>query len=103
MARVPRKTKTKAAVEAVVEAPVRNGDAVAEAAAEAAVAKPAPELQPPSTPVEPVMDDVQTGDRHGYQRDKIAASLNIAKLQAMQMSELNAMAKCKCPPGRAGN
>jgi hypothetical protein len=33
-------------------------------------------------------------DRHrGYQRDKIAASLNIAKLQAMSMAELNNMAR----------
>src|ERR1039458_7372435 len=94
MARAPRKTKAKAAAEATVEAPVSNGDAVAEtAAAEAAAAEPAPELQPPSTPVEPVMDEVKTEERRGYQRDKIAASLNIAKLQAMSMTELNGMAR----------
>ncbi len=63
------------------------------AAAEAAVAEPAPELQPPSTPVEPVMDDAKSEERRGYQRDKIATSLNIAKLQAMSMTELNGMAR----------
>ena len=36
---------------------------------------------------------VAAGERRGYQRDKIAASLNIAKLQAMSMTELNSMAK----------
>ena len=94
MARAPRKTKPKAAAEAAVEPPAPNGGEVAETAVtEPAVVEPAPELQPPSTPVEPVMDDAKTEERRGYQRDKIAASLNIAKLQAMQMGELNAMAK----------
>ena len=96
-----KKSKAKAAAATVVETPVSNGDAIAEttvavaetAVAEAAIAEPAPELQPPSTPVEPVMDDVKTGERRGYQRDKIAASLNIAKLQAMSMTELNGMAR----------
>jgi len=51
------------------------------------------ELRPPSAPVEPTEEDIRATDRRGYQRDKIAASLNIAKLQAMSMSELNNMAK----------
>jgi transcription termination factor Rho len=58
------------------------------------------ELRPPSAPVEPNNDDVRVVERRGgggpgggYQRDRIAASMNIAKLQAMQMTELNAMAK----------
>src|SRR5208283_5009425 len=104
MPRAPKtkKSKTKATAAAVVEtpaveAPVTNGGAVAEpAAAEPAFAEPAPELQPPSTPVEPVMEDAKdtkTEERRGYQRDKIAASLNIAKLQAMSMTELNGMAR----------
>ena len=103
VAKTKKKSKTKAAAAAVetpvVEAPVPNVAAVTvttaaeTVAAEAVVAEPAPELQPPSTPVEPVMDDVKTGERHGYQRDKIAASLNIAKLQAMSMTELNGMAR----------
>jgi len=52
------------------------------------------ELRPPSAPMEPSDDEGRFPERRGgYQRDKIATSLNIAKLQGMQMSELNAMAK----------
>jgi transcription termination factor Rho len=50
-------------------------------------------LRPPSAPVEPTEEDTRFAERRGYQRDKIATSLNIAKLQAMSMTELNAMAK----------
>jgi transcription termination factor Rho len=50
-------------------------------------------LRPPSAPVEPTEEDARMAERRGYQRDKIATSLNIAKLQAMSMTELNAMAK----------
>src|SRR3954471_22013439 len=68
-----------------------GGRAIAE------MAPPEPALQPPSRPIEPTHDeDVRIEpdqERRGYQRDKIATSLNIAKLQAMQMSELNMMAK----------
>ena len=80
-----------------VETPVANGGSAAEtAAAEPPYTEPAPELQPPSTPVEPVMEDARESraeERRGYQRDKIATSLNIAKLQAMSMTELNGMAR----------
>ncbi len=58
------------------------------------------ELRPPSAPVEPNNEDTRIVDRRGssnnspsHQRDRIAASMNIAKLQAMQMTELNTMAK----------
>jgi transcription termination factor Rho len=51
------------------------------------------ELRPPSAPVEPSEDDARFAERRGYQRDKIATSLNIAKLQGMSMTELNGMAK----------
>jgi transcription termination factor Rho len=52
------------------------------------------DLRPPSAPVEPSHDDPRAAaDRRGYQRDKIATSLNIAKLQAMNMTELNGMAR----------
>ena len=67
---------------------------------------PAARLQPPSRPVEPQEEDERDYERYenrrggsgggggaGHQRDKIAASLNIAKLQAMNMNDLNAMAK----------
>ena len=55
------------------------------------------ELRPPSAPVEPTGEDTRVIERRGgggnYQRDRIAASMNIAKLQAMPMTELNSMAK----------
>ena len=47
-----------------------------------AAAETSAELRPPSVPVEPTAD-TRFEERRGYQRDKIAASLNIAKLQAM--------------------
>lgn len=71
---------------ATVSAPI----AVSE---EADAPAPAPELQPPSTPVEPTAEELKAEERRGYQRDKIAASINIAKLQAMSMGELNKMAR----------
>ncbi len=52
------------------------------------------ELRPPSAPMEPTAEDSRHSERRGgYQRDRIATSMNIAKLQGMQMSELNNMAK----------
>ncbi len=52
------------------------------------------ELRPPSAPVEPTNEDTRFAERRvGYQRDRIATSLNIAKLQGMNMTELNTMAK----------
>src|SRR6185295_14898877 len=62
--------------------------AVAEAPADA-------ELQPPTTPVETAdaPEEPKPERRGGEQRDRIAASLNIAKLQAMSMTKLNQMAK----------
>src|ERR1017187_24397 len=53
------------------------------------------ESRPPSAPMEPTGEDTRFAAerRGGYQRDKVATSLNIAKLQAMSMTELNAMAK----------
>jgi len=70
-----------------------QADAQKDASSFSAPATPA-ELRPPSAPVEPTGEDVRFAERRGgYQRDKIAASLNIAKLQAMSMTELNAMAK----------
>lgn len=55
------------------------------------------ELQPPTGPIEasvpPSPPPSATNQPRRFERDKIAHSLNIAKLQAMQMSELNNMAK----------
>ena len=88
-------------------APERTVDSV-KAAAQADAQKdasnfPAPktsaQLRPPSAPVEATGEDTRMLERRdggnggGYQRDRIAASMNIAKLQAMQMSDLNAMAR----------
>src|SRR6185295_2569960 len=62
--------------------------AVAEAPADA-------ELQPPTTPVETAdaPEEPKVDRKPGEQRDRIATSLNIAKLQAMSMTELNTMAR----------
>jgi len=92
-----RKAKAKPAAEVpVAESPeLNNGGGVTETA----VAEPSGSaaLQPPSTPVElaeePKLEEPKTEERRGPQRDKIVTSLNIAKLQAMQMSELNHMAR----------
>jgi transcription termination factor Rho len=104
-----KKPKATPAVEAdpAAEAPA-PASAPASTPAPAPVAPPAEEipdaapeqsgsagLRPPSTPVEPTHDreEPRVDERRGYQRDKIAASINIAKLQAMSMMELNGMAK----------
>jgi transcription termination factor Rho len=82
--------------EAVPERTVESVTAAAQAEAEketAAVTTSSEDLRPPSAPVEPTGEDTKFAERRGYQRDKIAASLNIAKLQAMSMNELNSMAK----------
>src|SRR5262245_17329856 len=57
-------------------------------------------LQPPTAPIEPAYEEPKAEETHldsrdqkRSKRDQIAASINIAKLQAMQMSELNTMAK----------
>ncbi|MGD0253858.1 MAG: Rho termination factor N-terminal domain-containing protein, partial [Verrucomicrobiota bacterium] len=92
-----KKTKAKPAAETpAAESPdLHNGGT----ATETAIAEPSgsADLQPPSTPVElaeePKVEGPKVEERRGPQRDKIATSLNIAKLQAMQMSELNHMAR----------
>ena len=88
-----RKTKVKTEETSAVESPELNGGPAPETAVIEPPPAPEPELQPPSTPVEPTAEEPKVDERRGPQRDKIAASLNIAKLQAMQMSELNHMAK----------
>jgi transcription termination factor Rho len=55
-------------------------------------------LRPPSAPVEPSNEDSREESRYperrpGFVRDRIATSLNIAKLQGMNMTELNQMAR----------
>src|ERR1035437_4553262 len=93
MARVTtRKPKAKPAVEKEVAAPGADAPAT-ESAQPTAPVEEAPALQPPSMPVEPTAEETKADDRRVPQRDRIATSLNIAKLQAMQMSELNNMPK----------
>ena len=103
MARVStKKPKAKPAAAAPAEAAVVASPEMTNGAVETPVA-PEPSgsdsLQPPSTPVElaeePKGEEPRMEERRGSgsQRDKIVASLNIAKLQAMQMSELNQMAR----------
>jgi transcription termination factor Rho len=57
----------------------------------------ADELQPPTRPVEPIEEPMEAPparpERRERGRDQIATSINIAKLQAMSMVQLNAMAK----------
>jgi transcription termination factor Rho len=50
-------------------------------------------LRPPSTPVEPTNDELPEDRRTANQRDRIVTSINIAKLQAMSMTDLNNMAR----------
>ncbi len=75
-----------------------SGTATEEPAIATAVAEPpAEELQPPVTPVEtPEADRAESkpaADKEKTDKDHIAASLNIAKLQSMSMGELNQMAR----------
>ncbi len=101
-----RKPKVKPAAATPTEAPTEtpavespeltNGSPVTEVPA-AIEPSGSAALQPPSTPVElaeePKVEEPRAEERRGPQRDKIVTSLNIAKLQAMQMSELNHMAR----------
>ncbi len=89
MPRVARKPKTKPAPAPAEEVPAEPPPPPAPAA------PPEATLQPPSRPIEPTPPEEEPkldGDRVPH-RDKIASSLNIAKLQAMSMTELNAMAR----------
>src|ERR1043166_6747115 len=83
-----KRAKTKMAKPRALEEPAPN--AIDGAQTVTAVAEPpSDELQPPTTPVE-MAEEAQPVAR-AEQRDHIAASLNIAKLQAMSMNDLNAM------------
>ena len=95
-----KKPKANPTAETPAETPAAESPESANGAIEApAVVEPSGSaaLQPPSTPVElaeePKVEEPKTQEYRGPRRDRIAASLNIAKLQAMQMSELNQMAR----------
>ena len=90
----PAQVSPEDTAERTVDSIKASAQAVAQAEASAFSSVSTPEeLRPPSAPMEPTEDDAKFGERRGYQRDKIATSLNIAKLQAMSMTELNTMAK----------
>src|SRR6185437_3730331 len=90
------------------DAPMPEAPPAAESATAVAVEEPPPmtsapvgseELRPPTTPIEtqeaesqerPVKTEKRGG---GSDKDHIASSLNIAKLQAMSMTDLNKMAR----------
>src|SRR5882672_4511553 len=79
-----------------------NGELTETAAVDVAVAEPSSdELQPPTMPVEAVEPEKEEQrpaqkdrDKEKENKDRIApTSLNIAKLQAMSMGDLNQMAR----------
>src|ERR1019366_1867003 len=94
MPRPIKKAKTKTAK---LKAEEQVNVAVAEAApvATAVVEAPPEELQPPTTPVEP--PEAEKAPKKAApeeDKDRVAATaINIAKLQAMSMPELNQMAR----------
>ena len=105
-AQVPVPVESPAPAEPAQERTVESINASARAEAEkdsTQAPRSSSELRPPSAPVEHAHEDWRPGapggpggpgaERRGYQRDRIATSLNIAKLQGMQMGELNTMAK----------
>src|ERR1039458_4724712 len=85
-----KKPRAKPAEETPAETPAVESAELTNGAVETAV-MPEPSgsaaLRPPSTPVElaeePKVEEPRAEDRRGPQRDKIVASLNIAKLQAI--------------------
>src|SRR6185312_1895789 len=100
----PRTKKGPAADAPLPEAPPANETATAVAVEEPPPMESAPvaseELRPPTTPIEtqeaerqerPVKTEKRAGG--GSDKDHIASSLNIAKLQAMSMTDLNKMAR----------
>src|ERR1043166_8380593 len=89
-------TKKPRGRKAAAEAPPEI--AVSEAAPVALQEPPSDELQPPTTPVEATtepetIEPDRAERRAGGEKDRIATSLNIAKLQAMSMNDLNQMAR----------
>jgi transcription termination factor Rho len=94
-----KKPRTKAAKTPAAD-PTPDTTAVAEIpppSAPGETAERSEELRPPTEPVEmgeePQRDGAPPAAQPVVNRDRIAASLNIAKLQAMSMTELNGMAR----------
>jgi len=94
MPRPKKKAKSKAAKE-VVAAPLNGNDAGVSVPLDTTAEAPAEALVPPSTPVEPLVEEPPR-TKHAPEREKepgAPASVNIAKLQAMSMPDLNQMAR----------
>src|SRR5437867_3902456 len=97
MPKTTKKPRTKPAKK--VAADQSNGaPPESETVATAVAEPPAEDLSPPTTPVE--MPEVEKAEEKpaapedkDKDKDRIASSLNIAKLQSMSMSELNQMAR----------
>src|SRR5580704_12142072 len=87
------KAKPEEEISPTVETPPPGAPSAEEVSAAAPEQSGSAGLRPPSTPVEPTHEETRFEERRGYQRDKIAASINIAKLQAMSMTDLNNMAR----------
>src|SRR5436190_17773376 len=86
----PKKGKTKPATDGeITEQPMGNG---AGSDTATAVAEPPEGLRPPSAPIEPTESEKPV-EKGPQDKDHIASSLNIAKLQAMSMGDLNQMAR----------
>ena len=93
-----KKPKTKISKAAPFEEPPVAPAALTVPAAPPVTEDTSSELRPPTTPIEAsgqVKPEPRAPrePRSGDQRDRIATSLNIAKLQALPMPELNAMAR----------
>src|ERR1039458_445390 len=94
---MPRPTKKAKTKTAKLKAAGQVNAAVAEAAPVATAVAEAPpeELQPPTAPVEPPEPEKAPKQATaGEDKDRVAATaINIAKLQAMSMPDLNQMAR----------
>ena len=90
----PKKAKTKAA-QTTANAKARDNGAEPVVAQVAVAEPPADALQPPTTPIEtPEAEKAQSKPTPPEDKDRVAATaINIAKLQAMSMPELNQMAR----------
>src|SRR6266853_2074528 len=86
----PKKGKIKTPRDEIADKPTGNGSESGSTAT--AVAEPPEELQPPAAPVEP-SEAEKPEEKIPQDKDRIATSLNIAKLQAMSMADLNQMAR----------
>ena len=90
----PKKSAKPKRLKAAPEAAAESSFSAGNGGANGNVAGPeSMELEPPTRPVEAHDEDAKPAPAADGKRDTIAASMNIAKLQAMSMTQLNLMAK----------